>query len=618
VAKDQKFKDRQFTLQIIFMVGAALLLFKAAQLQLFDGSFREKARTATIDKQVLYPSRGLMYDRNGELLVHNNALYDLKLTYRQMDPEMDTLLFCDLLGISIEDFKTQINVDWSSPLYAKGVPFTFLKRINSEKCSAFLEHQHKFPGFVPVLRNSRGYDHEIAPHIIGYISEVDAEQIEKSEGIYTRGDHLGTSGMEKVYEEELRGSKGLKYVLKDKWGRNVGQFKEGTLDTPAVSGKDLIISIDHTLQAYGEWLMEGKKGGIVAIEPASGEILCMLSAPDYDPSDLAIDRNRGQAFQKLLTDSTQPFFNRAVSAQYPPGSIFKTVLALVGLQEGFIEKDDWFRCQGAFYYKNVSWGCHAGPGVHNTTSAIQHSCNTYFYDLYKRMVEKHGWSQPDQGLDELDETLAAFGLGQSLGIDLPNEASGLLPDAAYYDNLYSFQDAEWRSTYIISNGIGQGEIQLTGLQMANLAAIIANRGYYYPPHLLKGYKNSNQQIDPKYQERKTVPIDAAHFEPVIEGMEKAITNGTAGLAYVPGLQICGKTGTSENPHGKDHSVFFAFAPKENPKIAIAVYIENGGWGGSYAAPIASLMIEKYLTDTIRPQRKWIETRMKNATLIQNP
>jgi penicillin-binding protein 2 len=234
------------------------------------------------------------------------------------------------------------------------------------------------------------------------------------------------------------------------------------------------------------------------------------------------------------------------------------------------------------------------------------------------MVEKHGWSHPDQGLDDLDETLAAFGLGQSLGIDLPNEASGLLPDAAYYDNLYSFQDAEWRSTYIISNGIGQGEIQLTSLQMANLAAIIANRGYYYPPHLLKGYKNSNQQIDPKYQERKTVPIDATHFEPVIEGMEKAITNGTAGLAYVPGLQICGKTGTSENPHGKDHSVFFAFAPKENPKIAIAVYIENGGWGGSYAAPIASLMIEKYLTDTIRPQRTWIETRMKNATLIQNP
>lgn len=616
--KDQKFKERQMILQVVFLLGAALLVFKAAQLQLFDDTFREKARTATIDQQLLYPSRGLIYDRNGTLLVHNNALYDLKLTYRQMDPGMDTSLFCDLLDITRETFNRNLDVNWDSPLYAKGVPFTFLKRISSENCSAFLEHQHKFPGFRPILRNSRGYDHEVAPHVIGYISEVNNEDIQNSEGIYARGDHLGTSGLEKVYEDQLRGNKGLKYVLKDKWGRNVGQFKNGALDTPAVSGRDLLISLDHQLQAYGEWLMKGKKGGIVAIEPATGEILSMVSAPDYDPSDLAIDRNRGEAFNKLMADSTQPFFNRAVSAQYPPGSIFKTVMALVGLQEGFIQQDNWFRCSGAFYYKNVSWGCHAGPGVHNTTSAIQHSCNTYFYDLYKRMVEKYGWSEPKEGLNELDQILATFGLGAPLGVDLPNESAGLLPDAQYYDDMYSFQDAEWRSTYIISNGIGQGEIQLTSLQMANLAAILANRGYYYTPHLLKGYKNTSLPIDSLYRVKKEVAIDKEHFEPVIEGMEKAITNGTAGLAYVPGLDICGKTGTSENPHGKDHSVFFAFAPKENPQIAIAVYIENGGWGGSYAAPIASLMIEKYLTDSISPRRAWIEDRMSSTSLIQNP
>ena len=471
---------------------------------------------------------------------------------------------------------------------------------------------------MPVLKNTRGYAHETAAHVIGYISEVGPQQIEESDGKYIRGDNIGTSGIEKIYEEQLRGTKGLKYVLKDKWGRNVGSFSNGELDTSANSGKDILISIDHQLQQYGEQLMQGKKGSIVAIQPSTGEILSMVSAPNYPPSDLAVDRNRNEAFQRIITDSLQPLFNRAISAKYPPGSVFKTVLALVGLQEGMLDPNDWYRCHGAFYYKNSSWGCHAGPGVHNTTSAIQHSCNTYFYDLYKRLVEKYGWTKPGQGLDDLNAHLSSFGLGENLGIDLPNEAPGLLPGKDYYTQLYDEQEAQWRSTYIISNGIGQGELQLTTLQMANLAAILANRGFYYTPHILKEYKDGRTKIPTEYTIPRQVSVDKKYFDPVIEGMEKAVANGTARLAFVPGLDVCGKTGTSENPHGKDHSVFFAFAPKENPQIAIAVYVENGGWGASYAAPIASLMIEKYLNGSIMKQREWLENRMFEAHLIENP
>lgn len=615
---DKKYQSRQQILQIVFLLGGVLLLFKAAQLQIFDDTFREKALAATIDKQVLYPSRGLIYDRNGELLVYNHALYDLQVIYRKIDPEMDTTLFCELLGLTRQEFEEALNVNWESERFSKSVPFTFLRRIPADKCSAFMEHQHKFPGFMPVLKNTRGYEHESAAHALGYISEVGPAQIEESKGKYSRGDNIGTSGIEKVYEEQLRGTKGLKYVLKDKWGRNVGSFNQGLLDTSARSGEDIIISIDQQLQDYGELLLKGKKGSIVAIEPSTGEILSMVSAPYYEPSDLAVDRNRNEAFHNIITDTLQPLFNRAVSAKYPPGSIFKTVLALVGLEEGLLDPHDWYRCTGAFYYKSSSWGCHSGPGIHNTTSAIQHSCNTYFYDLYKRLIEKHGWSKPGEGLDDLNAHLASFGLGSPLGVDLPNEASGLLPGREYYDQLYDKQQAKWRSTYIISNGIGQGELQLTTLQMANLAAILANRGYFYVPHIIKEFVNSTRSIPEQYTKRHVTNVDAPHFEYVIEGMEKAVSNGTARLAYIPGITVCGKTGTSENTHGKDHSVFFAFAPRENPKIAVAVYIENGGWGGSYAAPIASLMIEKYLNGEVSEGRKWIENRMLEANLILNP
>jgi penicillin-binding protein 2 len=618
MASDKKYKDRQRILQILFAIGGLVLLFKAAQLQIFDNTFRERARTATIDKQLLYPSRGLIYDRNGELLVYNDALYDLEVIYKQIDPDMDTALFCELLDISRQEFKERLDVDWSSSRYAKSVPFTFLKRIKPHKFSSFLEHQHRFPGFLPVLKNTRGYQHEVGAHVLGYISEVGPEHIKDSSGTYIRGDNIGTSGLEKTHEDKLRGSKGMRYVLKDKWGRNVGAFNEGILDTSAQSGNDLLISIDHKLQAYGEQLMQGKKGSIVAIEPETGEILSMVSAPYYDPSDLAVDRNRNEAFQRISADSLQPFFNRAVSAQYPPGSVFKPVLALVGLQQDMIAANDWHRCTGAYYYKDVSWGCHGDPGLFNVTTAIQHSCNTYFYDLYKRMVEKYGWSNPGKGLDEMNELLAQFGLGQKLNVDLPNEHAGLLPGSDYYADLYDYQEADWRSTYIISNGIGQGELQLTTLQMANMAAVIANRGFYINPHFIKAFKNSQKKIPQRYRKKNEVDIDQQHFKPVIDGLEKAVAEGTARLAYIPGTRVCGKTGTSENPHGKDHSVFFAFAPRENPQIAIAVYIENGGWGGSYAAPIASLMIEKYLNGEIKERRKWIENRMLSTNLIVNP
>lgn len=613
-------KEQQFNIRVIwgfFLLGGLLLLYKVADLQLMDATFREEASSATISKQWLQPSRGLMFDREGNLLVFNDPIYDIEVTVQQMDPDMDTTLLCELLEMSRSQLLEALDKDWHSPRYARHSPFTLLSKVSPQQYARFAEHQHKFPGFHAVMRNTRGYNTSHAAQVLGFISEVDNQRLQKQSGIYRRGDIMGKYGLEKAYEDQLRGSKGMRYVLKDKWGKNMGPFDQGRLDTTAVSGHDLHLTLDQELQAYAEQLLRGKMGSIVAIEPRTGEILCMASAPNYDPDLLALNRNRSQAFRALIRDSLQPFFNRAVSANYPAGSLLKPVYALAGQEMGVISPNEYYRCEGAYYYGKARWGCHAGPGTHNMVSAIQKSCNSYFYDIYRKMVDKYGSQKPKQGLAQLNEILSRMGLGAPLGIDIAGESPGLLPDAEFYDLMYSFQQAEWRSTYIVSNGIGQGEIQLTPLQMANLAALIANRGHYIPPHLVRSIESPTQGAQPLNRESKQSGLDAAYFPPVIEGMHRAVNFGTARQAYIPNIDVCGKTGTSQNPHGKDHSVFFAFAPKEQPQIAIAVFVENGGYGSTYAAPIAGLLVEKYLTDSISPGKQWIENRMLQAQLNPN-
>ncbi|MEL6923053.1 MAG: penicillin-binding protein 2 [Bacteroidota bacterium] len=603
-------------IQLVFLLAAGVLVLKAMHLQLVDTTFQNRANTTAIGKFIKYPSRGLIYDRNGKLLINNNAMYDIMVTYNQVDWSMDTSRFCELLQIDRQTFIDNLDKDFRRDYrYSRSKPFVFLKKVPAETFARFQESLHEFKGFFAQLRIVRGYPYRFGAHVLGYMNEVNASQISKGKGIYSSGDYIGATGLEAAYEEQLRGKKGVEFVLKDNLGRVVGPYRNGQQDTAAVSGKDLITSLDIDLQAYGEELMINKTGSIVAIEPETGEILAMVSTPTYDPNLMTINRSRGETLQQLLNDTLQPFFDRTVMAQYPPGSIFKTVVALAAMQEGLSTPYTGITCNGGYFYNGRRYGCHAHQYPANVAIGIQHSCNTYFFNLVRRIIDKEGFYNPDPGLTTLDNYLYEFGLGRPLGIDYPNEEGGNVPDTSYYDNLYKNQ---WYSTAIMSIGIGQGEIQMTTLQMANLAATLANRGYYYPPHLVKAYNNESTPINEKYRTRKTVSVDAQYFPFVIDGMERAVKGGTATSAAIKDIAVCGKTGTSQNPHGDDHSVFFAFAPKDNPKIAIAVYVEHGVWGARYAAPIAGLMMEKYLKGNIDPSKQYLEDRMLQSSLIGQP
>ena len=593
------------------MLGAFLLMAKTAQIQLLDSSYRDKAQTATINKYVLYPSRGLVYDRNETLLTYNQPIYELMATYRQIDPDMDIAAFCEILDISQQEYKKRINKKWGRR-YSKSVPFSFMRRLSAPIYGKLQESLHEFPGFYVQKRNIRGYRDSIASHVLGYISEVNADQIENND-IYAPGDYIGSTGLESYYENELRGKKGIKYQLKDNLGRIVGAYKDGSLNKNAESGKDLKISIDAELQKYGELLMHNKLGSIVAIEPATGEILTMLSAPTYNPDQLSISRERGDLFKNINEDPLKPFFNRAVSAKYPPGSLFKPIVGLIAMQEKTWDFNRYVPCSGAYWNVNRFLGCHDHSAAFNMGKAIQFSCNSYFCETFKSIIDKEGFHNPNKGLDLFNSYLYEFGLGRTLDLDFQPEKSGNIPTTKYYDKLYGGRS--WRSPTIVSLGIGQGELQLTTLQMANLASIIANRGYYYTPHLVKDFINSDEEIDLQYRTPRSVRIDSTHFENVIIGMANVTVGGTATWSHIPDIEICGKTGTAQNPHGKDHSIFFAFAPRENPKIAIAVYVENAGDGGAFAAPIASLMIEKYIKKEIRANREYMENYILRSNLL---
>lgn len=611
------YKTRQFSIQIFFALAALVLIGKASQLQLFDSTFRVKADATVMDQHVLYPSRGLIYDRNGELLVYNNPMYDLMVTFNQIDPKMDTLGFCELLGISKDYFIDALDKPWRSNRYSKSVPFVFLSKISAQTYARFQESLYKFPGFFVQLRNVRGYPFSNAAHLLGNIREVNRDEIKRYEGVYAPGDYIGDNGLEHAYENELRGEKGSKFVLKDNMGREVGPFKDGDKDTDPVSGKDLITSIDISLQSFGEELMENKIGSIVAIEPSTGQILSMISSPTYDPNLLTINQNRGANYAKLARDSLKPFFDRSVMAQYPPGSLFKPVVALVAMQEGVLAPNRGINCSGAYYHLGMRLtGCHNHPYCYDVNTAIQHSCNAYFVTVFREIIDKHGFFNPQEGLDIFNGYLDKFGIGHPLGLDFPREQKGNYPSSGFYNKWFKGQ--KWNSIWIRSLAIGQGEMLMTNLQMANLAAIMANRGYYYTPHMVTGFIQEDGTISEKYTQQNFVGINQEHFEPVIDGLEQVVAAGTARSAYLWDIAICGKTGTAENPHGEDHSIFFGFAPKENPQIAVAVYVENAGFGGTYAAPIASLMIEKYLIGEIRPFREYLHNKIKTANLIDLP
>lgn len=605
---------------IVFGICAFILTAKTAQLQLFSDKYKNEARRTTLDKSVKYPARGLIYDRNEKLLVSNNTIYDINVIYNNVSKNIDTTEICTLLDIDKATFKKNINKNWNSPQYHKAIPFTFLTRVKPEQFSIFQEHLHKFPGFYPIERNIRTYPHKNVAHVLGFLGEVDKDDLEKEGNEeYASGDYIGRSGLERTYEYALRGTKGVGYVLKDNLGRDVESYENGRLDSAAISGSDIISTIDLDLQTYGEMLMQNKLGSIVALEPSTGEILTMISSPSYDPNLLNLDRNRGVAYDSLSQDTLyKPLFDRSVMAKYPPGSLFKTVFSLIAMQKQILHHNRTIYCDGAYEVDSRGLyvqGCHHHPTPYNVSIAIQHSCNTYYYQLLREFIDSHGYTTPGVGLDTLLSHLKDFGLGQKLGIDYHTEEKGFLPSPEFYDRLYSNVRNGWRSTYILSLGIGQGELELTTVQMANLAAIIANKGYFYTPHLVKSFVKEEFELDNEYTVPKRVRIDEEHFEPVIDGMSKVTTLGTGKLAFIPGIEICGKTGTSENS-GEDHSVFFAFAPRENPKIAIAVFVENAGFGGDIAAPIASLMIEKYINGEISPRKQYLEDRMKEFKMIK--
>jgi penicillin-binding protein 2 len=608
--------------EVVWVVGSfvvlssLVLLLKVGYLQLFDETFIDRSRSYAIDKQRLYPSRGLIYDREQRLLLNNEGSYDLLVIHAAMDPGMDTMLLCNLLGIDLATFERYIEKDWSDIRYSRHLPHMFLTKIAPEVYTRTKEQLFRFPGFQFQSRNVRTYPYPHAAHVLGFLGEVSREQVESSGGRYIAGDYIGMAGLERAYEDQLRGEQGVRYRLKDNLGRVVGPWRAGEQDLDPMSGKDLLSTIDIELIAYCESLLANKRGSIVAIEPATGEILAMVSSPSYDPNLLAISQERGRAFGVLQLDTLKPFFDRSVMAAYPPASIFKSVVALIALQEGLTYPSRHIPCYGAYYYNEESWGCHAHWPCTNVQTALTVSCNTYFFTLVRDILDKYGVRSVKQGLDLFNTYLQAFGLGSPLGVEMPNEKGGFLPTPAYYDRLY--KNRRWLSPTIMNIGIGQGEVQLTTLQMANLAAIIANRGYYYTPHLVRGYFQDTTSIDARFRERQQVPIDEKHFEPIVDGMEKVILYGTARNSYIPGIALCGKTGTSQNAHGKDHSVFSGFAPRHDPQIALAVYIENAGFGGDVAAPIASLVVEYYLKGEIAPERLYLEERMKRLNLHRNP
>ena len=599
---------RKFIIQGIIIAAAVVILLRLFYIQVIDDSYYLSAENNVLRKVIVYPARGVILDRNSKVLVQNEPVYDLLVTPREVK-DIDTALFCELIDIDKEGFIKRFAKAKSYSPYKASI---FEKQLSAETYARLQEQLYKFRGFYIQNRTVRNYPDSIAAQFLGYINEVTDKDIERSEGFYKPGDYIGVSGVERAYEDLLRGQRGIQNLMVDAFNRPKGHFADGKYDTLAIAGEDLMSSLDKDLQVLGEQLLKNKIGTIVAIEPSTGEILSFVSSPSYNPN-MMVGRERGNNYMKLLNDPHKPMFIRPIQAQYPPGSVFKVVSALVAQQAGMITKDMPFYCSGAYRYgRSGILRCTHVHGSINLESSIQTSCNPYYAFTYAKMLDSRG-KKPSEAYKDWREAIMKFGIGDKLGIDLPGENSGNLPTADFYTK--RFGSANWTSAYNISLSIGQGEMGITPLQMANIMAIVANRGFYYRPHLIKSI-GERKIAKPEFTEKLSVDVDSKYFEPVIEGMSRAVNQpgGTAYSVKIKGIEMAGKTGTAQNPHGENHAVFFAFAPRVNPKIAIAVFVENAGYGGVWAAPIASMMVEQYLTDTIT-MPKYIQDRIYNGNLL---
>ena len=609
---------RKYLFLLIVISTGILISARLFYLQVYDTSAQISSQNNAIKKVYDFPQRGFIFDRNRKLLVSNQPSYDVMVIPKNTETLNPNLKqeFCDLLKITLEDYDRILE---KAITYSPRLPSVVVPQFTKDEYAYLSEKMWKYKGFYIQKRALRDYQVSNSANVFGYIAEVNQSIIKKNP-YYLMGDLIGKSGIEMEYEEVLRGEKGVKYLQMDRFNRKIGPYKEGIYDTIPINGKDITLTIDAVLQEYGERLLINKRGGIVALEPATGEILALITAPNYDPK-LLVGRERSKNFTKLWYDTiSRPLFDRVLQGEYPPGSPFKSLTALIGMQEGVINSSEKISCYNGYNYGGKKMlGCHPHDTPLTMIGGIANSCNSYFCTIYKRSIEKY--PSPQEGIDNWKKHLESFGLGNYIGYDLPPGKKGLIPSSEFYNRWYKYPKYKWYATTTISNAIGQGEVILTPMQMVNFTAAIANKGWYYKPHILKKISNIDT-ISSKYTKRYNTTIDAQYFEPVIEGMFDVYNEGTAKYIQIPGIEICGKTGTAENftkIDGKrvqltDHSIFIAFAPKDNPKIAIAVIVENGYWGSRWAGRIAGLMIEKYLKGKIT--RKDMEAYVLNGSLLE--
>lgn len=602
--KDYGLENRRFVIAGVAITIVLVYIVRLFFLQMMSDDYKKNADSNAFLKKVEFPSRGIITDRNGRLLVYNQPVYDIMVVMREARGKTDTTALCKALGITREYFIERMEKIKRSPGYSSFTQQLFMNQLSDKDFSLFQEKIYRFPGFYIQRRSIRQYQYPYAAHVLGDMAEVSPADIEDDD-YYQPGDYIGKLGVERSYEKQLRGEKGVQILLRDAHGRVQGSYQNGALDRRPVPGKNLTLSIDLNLQALGERLLEGKIGSIVAIEPSTGEVLCMVSSPTYDPR-IMVGRERSRNHARLSLDSWKPLLNRSIMGLYPPGSTFKTSQALTYLSEGIITPATAFSCNRGFYFRGLHVGCHGHGSPLALVDAITTSCNGYFcWGLYYMIGNKKKYGSVQNAMNTWRDYMVSMGFGYKLGIDLPGEKRGLIPNADFYDDAYR---KSWNGLTIISISIGQGEVTLTPLQIANLGATIANRGYYHIPHVVR--KVEGEPLDTVYTRRHYTKAGRAAYETVVAGMRGAVLRGTCRAANRSDYEVCGKTGTAQN-RGQDHSVFMGFAPKDDPKIAIAVYVENGGFGAEYGVPIGSLMMEQYING------KLSEESMKKADDFQH-
>lgn len=594
--RDYNLEKRKFVIGGVVVTIVLLYLIRLFTLQIMSDDYKKNADSNAFLNKVLFPARGAIYDRNGDLLVYNQPAYDVMVVMKEIE-NLDTLDFCQTLNISKDYFikrMADIKNRNLNPGYSRYTEQMFMNQLSAEDFAVFQEKLFKFKGFYIQRRTIRQYTYNVGAHVLGDVAEVSKRDIENDD-YYRMGDYIGIQGVERSYEKQLRGEKGVEVLLRDAHGRIQGRYMDGEYDRTPVPGKNLTLGIDVKLQQLGERLLEGKIGSIVAIEPSTGEILCMISSPTYDPH-LMIGRQRGKNHLELSKDSWKPLLNRAISGTYPPGSTFKTSQALTFLQEGIITPETSYPCYHGFVFGGLRVGCHSHGSPLPLVPAIATSCNGYFcWGLYHMLGAKKKYGSVQKAMTVWKDHMVSMGFGYRLGVDIPGEKRGMIPNAAYYDKNYR---GSWNGLTVISIAIGQGEVTLTPLQIANLGATIANRGHFITPHVVKEVEG--EELDSLYRFPRKTDVDREYYEVVVKGMRQAVLGGTCRGANIPGIEVCGKTGTAEN-RGHDHSVFMGFAPMDQPKIAIAVYVENGGFGAVYGVPIGALMIEQYLNGKLSPE-----------------